>query len=110
MGLIRARAEDWRLAAEVVESDKVRWVVGSFKSYKSADSDFIFPILFQEELDLIIGRLTRILRACLALTILSRIWKLVRIVFILKEKASYILANNFRPISLTSYLLRQWKS
>jgi len=67
MGLIRTRAEDWRLAAEVVESDKVRWAVGSFKSYKSADSDFIFPILFQEELDLIIGRLTRILRACLAL-------------------------------------------
>jgi hypothetical protein len=37
--------EDWLVASEAVDSDKNRWVIEGFGSFKSAGEDGIFPAL-----------------------------------------------------------------
>ncbi|KAL6419171.1 hypothetical protein ACFW04_014048 [Cataglyphis niger] len=76
--------------------DRVKWAVKIFKSFKSAGPDRIFPALLQEEFVQISGPLMQILRAC---------WR---------EWYSYPKSVNtcctsvkdFKPISLTSFLLK----
>ena len=103
----RARGEDWGLAAKVVKPEKVKWAIRTFKPFKSAGPDGIFPALLQEGLELIIGPLTRTLRACLALGYVPKAWKLARVVFIPKMgRTCCSTAKDFRPISLTSFLLK----
>jgi hypothetical protein len=39
--------EDWLVASEDVDSDKVTWAFDSFGSFKSAGEDAIFPALLK---------------------------------------------------------------
>ncbi|KMQ88925.1 lian-aa1 retrotransposon protein [Lasius niger] len=104
---LRARGEDWSLAAIVVKPEKIKWAIGTFKPFKSPGPDGIFPALLQEGLGLIIGPLTRTLRACLALSYIPKAWRLARVVFIPKMgRTCCSSAKDFRPISLTSFLLK----
>ncbi|XP_018365762.1 PREDICTED: uncharacterized protein LOC108762980 [Trachymyrmex cornetzi] len=67
MGPFRARASDWKLAAEIVRPTRVRWVIGSFRPFTSAGPNQMFLALLQRGLEQVIGPLTKVLRACLAL-------------------------------------------
>ncbi|XP_036148374.1 uncharacterized protein LOC118647462 [Monomorium pharaonis] len=107
LNLRRVRGEDWSLAAKIVGPDKVKWAVGGFKPFKSAGPDRVFPALLQEGLEQITGPLTRTLRACLALGYTPRVWRQARVVFIPKAgRMGHSSAKDFRPISLTSFLLK----
>nr|XP_012230583.1 PREDICTED: RNA-directed DNA polymerase from mobile element jockey-like [Linepithema humile] len=105
--LRRARQADWRMAAKIVMPEKVKWAINTFKPYKSAGPDGVFPALLQEGLEQIVGPLTRTLRAFIAMSYTPSAWKLVRVVFIPKAgRTSYTKAKDFRPISLTLFLLK----
>ncbi|XP_018370874.1 PREDICTED: uncharacterized protein LOC108766209 [Trachymyrmex cornetzi] len=59
MGPFRARASDWKLAAEIVRPTMVRWAIGSFRPFKSAGPDQVFPALLQRGWSRLSGPLQR---------------------------------------------------
>jgi hypothetical protein len=69
--------------------------------------DGIFPALLQEGREVLIPHLTRIFHACLAMGYVPLSWRQFKVVFIPKPgKSSYSGPKEFRPISLTSFLLK----
>jgi len=67
--------------------------------------DVNFPALLQEGREVLIPYLVRIIRACLATGYVTILWR--QVVFILKPgRISYCRPKDFRPISLTSFLLK----
>jgi hypothetical protein len=102
-----ARRSDWRLAASVVTYRRVEWAIDSFAPYKSPGVNGIFPALLQEGREVFIPYLVRIFRACLATGYVPAIWRQVKVVFIPKAvRNSYSGLRDYRPISLTSFLLK----
>ncbi|XP_020298130.1 uncharacterized protein LOC109862474 [Pseudomyrmex gracilis] len=101
------KPRDWRLAAEVVFPKGVKWGVKTFSPYKSLGPDGIYPVLLQEGLAVLIGPLTKIFRASIALRHVPQAWSGTRVVFIPKPgRNGHITAKNFRPISITSFVLK----
>ncbi len=65
------------------------------------------PALLQWGGDTLIRSLTAVLRACLAYRYVPKQWREVKVIFIPKPgKTDYTDAKSFRPISLTSFLLK----
>jgi len=74
--------------------------------YKAPGPDGIYPILLKEGLGVLLGPLTRVLRASITLRHLPQACG-VRVVFIPKPgRNGHILAKNYRPIGLTSFILK----
>ena len=98
---------DWEIAAKIVTKERVSWAVKSFSPYKAAGEDGIFPALLQEGLEYLLDPLVSIFKASVALGYTPMSWRAVRVVFIPKPgKNTYYEAKSFRPISLTSFLLK----
>jgi len=96
-----------RLATRVVTFRRVQWATDSFAPYKSPGVDGIFPALLQQAREVVIPYLVRIFRACLATEYVPAIWRQVKIVFIPKPgRSTYSGPRDYRPISLTSFLLK----
>ncbi|GJQ67895.1 hypothetical protein Trydic_g16655 [Trypoxylus dichotomus] len=77
------------------------------RPFKSAGMDGIFPALLQQGQDLLSPVLCTLLKATLAVGHLLSSWREARVVFIPKQgKTSYTEAKSYRPISLTSFLLK----
>ena len=105
--LLRGNRGDWVLARQIVNLTKVRWAVKTFHPYKSPGMDGIFSALLQQGLNLIASTLCALLRASIALGYIPMVWRDVKVVFILKPgRDSCAQAKSFRPISLTSFLLK----
>jgi len=69
--------------------------------------DGIFPALLHEGWEILIPYLVRIFRACLATGYVPALWHQAKVVFIPKPgRSSYCGPRDFRPISLTSFLLK----
>lgn len=101
------RPGEWATAAKVVTPDRIRWALDSFDGYKSPGADGIFPALLQQGGEDLVRHLNYTFRSCMALRYVPMAWREVIIVFIPKPgKASYDQAKAFRPISLTSFLLK----
>ena len=102
-----ARRPDWRLAIKVITYRRVEWATDSFAPYKSPGADGIFLTLLQRARETVIPYLVRNFRACLATGYVPAIWRQVKVVFIPKPgKDSYSGPRDYRPISLTSFLLK----
>ena len=100
-------ARDWRVAEGLVSVKRVEWAIQSFAPFKAAGEDGIFPAQLQQAGDLIYPLLCKIYRACIALSYVPKLWRCIRVVFIPKiGKPTYALAKSFRPISLSSFLLK----
>uniref|UniRef100_A0A1B6E7F2 Uncharacterized protein n=1 Tax=Clastoptera arizonana TaxID=38151 RepID=A0A1B6E7F2_9HEMI len=98
---------DWGLAALVVTSEKVKWAINSFEPYKTPGPDGIFPKMLQEGGGHIIRTVTGVLRGCIAIGYVPASWRITRVSFIPKPgRRSYQTVKDFRPISLTSFLLK----
>ncbi|XP_055714217.1 uncharacterized protein LOC129808462 [Phlebotomus papatasi] len=98
---------DWEKASEIVSCEGVAWAIGGFSPYKTAGTDGIFPALLQQAADIITVPLRNLFRACLAIGYVPHDWRRARIVFIPKPgKSNYEEPKSFRPISLTSFLLK----
>ena len=98
---------DWGCAESIVQQHKVSWAIDDLEPYKAAGTDGIFPALLQQAQECIVSTLTRILKACVAYKYIPKVWRLVKVIFLPKPgKDNYEAAKSFRPISLTSYLLK----
>ena len=98
---------DRRSAVTIVTEVAVVRAITSFSPFKSAGPDEIFPALLQKGTEYIVPCLTPIFRACIQFGYMPEIWRRMRVVFIPKPgKDSYERASSWRPISLTSFLLK----
>ena len=98
---------DWELARDIVDEARVTWAVNSFSPYKSPGLDGIVPVLLQWGLQALLPSLLNIFQASIALQYLPESWRMVRVVFIPKPgRSDYTQAKSYRPISLTSFLLK----
>jgi hypothetical protein len=104
---MRSLMLDRRLvASEAVDSDKIRWAIQGFGSFKSAGKDGIFLALLKNGIEILCIPLVKIFTACLALEFIPEAWQRVRVIFIPRPRRTlYELVKSFRPISLTSFLL-----
>lgn len=99
--------KDWSFAEKLTKRGKTKWAIFKFYSFKSAGLDGIFPALLKEGVDLLLDRLRSIFKSSLALGFIPKLWERVRVAFIPKPgKTSHCVAKDFRPISLTSFLLK----
>jgi hypothetical protein len=91
----------------VVTYRRVEWAIDSFGPYKSPGVDGIFPALLQQAREMVIPYLVGIFRACLATGYVPAIWRQIKVVFIPKPGGnSYSGPRDYRPTSLTSFLLK----
>ncbi|KAJ8735608.1 hypothetical protein PYW07_007228 [Mythimna separata] len=105
--LSRPLNEDWRRAAKYFRPNNVEWAIDSFKPIKSAGYDDIFPALLQQGKTMLIPILIKIFRASFAWGYIPEKWTMVKVCFIPKAgKKDYSQPKSFRPISLTSFLLK----
>lgn len=100
-------SSDWEAAGQVVTLEKAIWATNSFAPFKSPGMDGIYPVALQKGIELLVGPLCDLYRACIAYGYIPTCWRKVRVIFIPKPgKKSYYLAKSYRPISLTSFLLK----
>jgi hypothetical protein len=98
---------DWNLARHVINQSKIRWAVGTFKPFKSAGTDRIAPVLFQQGAEHVVPDRCHIFRACMAYGFITNAWRKVKVTFIPKPgKLDYTEAKVYCPISLSSFLLK----
>jgi hypothetical protein len=91
------------VVSEAVDSDKIRWAIEGFGSFKSAGKDGIFAALLKNGIEILSEPLIEIFTACLPLGYIPEAWQRVRVILIPKPGCtSYELARSLRPISLTS--------
>jgi hypothetical protein len=91
----------------VVTYRRVEWVIDSFAPYKSPRVDGISQALLQHAREVVIPCLVRMFRACLATGYVPAMWRQVKVVFIPKPgRNAYSGPIDYRPISLTSFLLK----
>ena len=102
-----ARGEDWKVARAITRKENLEWAIGSFHPFKAAGTDGIFPALLQKGKRWLVGPLERVFRACLAHGYVPECWRTTRVVFLPKHgKAHHEKAKDFRPVSLTSFVLK----
>lgn len=103
----RPSSEDWDLAKRVFTPESVKWAINSFSPFKSPGEDGIFPALLQRGEDILVPPLTKLLRASVAWGHIPRGWLTARVVYIRKVGVvDNALPKSFRPISLTSFVLK----
>ena len=96
-----------RLAYEIAFPARVRWAPKSFNPFKSPGPDDIYPVLLQRAGGPIIGSVVRLARASLTLGYVPKAWRGTRVIFIPKAgKNGLASPKDFRPISLTSFVLK----
>ena len=102
-----AKCLDWRVAVKIVTYRRMRWAIDSSAPYKSSGVDRIFSALLQAGQEVLIPYLVKNFCACLATGYVPAMWCQVKVVFIQKPgRNSYGGPKDFRPISLTSFLLK----
>ncbi|OXA41948.1 Retrovirus-related Pol polyprotein from type-1 retrotransposable element R1 [Folsomia candida] len=98
---------DLELIEQIVTESKIKRAIKSFSPFKAAGGDGIFSALLQWGLDLIVPSLKTIFCGCLKFGFMPGRWRTMRVVFIPKPgKDSYERASSWRPISLTSFILK----
>jgi ribonuclease HI len=90
-----------------VSSPKLEWVINAFGPYKAAGPDGVIPAMLQNALGRVTPWLVDIFKGCLRLGFIPTIWRRVRAIFIPKAgKSGHSGPKDYRPISLTSFLLK----
>jgi len=99
-------SSNWHVASTVVTLDRISWAIKTMAPFKSPGIG-IYPILLQKGLQHLLDLLSDIYGASLALGYIPQIWRTSRVTFMLKPgKMEYTIAKSYRPISLTSFLLK----
>ncbi|CAB0038072.1 unnamed protein product [Trichogramma brassicae] len=103
----RPTARSWEVAKDVLRPGTVAWVIDTFGPFKSPGTDGIFPALLQKAKELLIGPLVRVFRASIACKYIPLEWRTAKVVFIPKAgRVQHVTVKDFRPISLTSFVLK----
>lgn len=96
----------FKIASKVITKDKVAWAVNSFKPFKAPGGDGVIPIMIQKSIPYILETLTNLFRTSLATGFVPSLWCLVNVIFIPKPGKDIELPKSYRPISLSSFLLK----
>lgn len=103
----RPKHEAWNRAARIFRPHQIIWAIKSFKPYKSAGEDGIFPALLQQGLDILSPHLVKIFRTSFAWGIIPELLTNVKVTFIPKaSRKDYSQPKSYRPISLTSFIIK----
>lgn len=95
------------LINEIITERKVAMALHSLKPYKAPGPDGIHPVLLREGLNDLTRPLTQLFKASLKLGYVPKIWRDSRVVFLPKPgRDDYSIPKSYRPISLTSFLLK----
>lgn len=98
---------DWKLATRVTRPNRIRWAISGFQPYKSPGVDGIYPVLLQKGEDVLIPHLCKVYRACLAWGYIPTAWQKVKVIYLPKVgRISDLTPKSYRPISLSSFLLK----
>ena len=98
---------NWHKTREIIDKEIILWAINSFQPYKSPGLDGIHPITLQKSADIISDHLEDIFRGSLFYGHIPERWKTSSVIFIPKPgKPNYEQPKSFRPISLTSFLLK----
>jgi ribonuclease HI len=99
--------DSYQMAQRFITTERIRWAIESFAPFKMAGIDGIFPRLLQSGLPWLVRPLKDIFCACLEFGYVPYQWREVNVVFLPKPgKDSYTSAKSFRPISITSFMLK----
>jgi ribonuclease HI len=92
---------------DLINEDRLRWVINSFKSFKSPGLDGIYPAFLKEGYEIIKRHLLVLFKESIRLSYIPKAWRGVNISFIPKPaKESYANPKAYRPISLMSFILK----
>jgi len=104
---VRPVPEDWAISKSTVTLDRLKWAIGTFQPYKSPGLDGISPVYLQQGQGKLLSILRKVMISSLALGHIPSAWSRARVVFIPKTgKRDITHPKSFRPISLTSFLLK----
>ncbi len=94
-------------AANFITVHKVREALDSFGDYKAPGPDGLPPVVLKNLGSQALARLTEIYKASYLLQYLPKVWRKARVIFIPKEgKKDYSMPRSFRPITLSSFLVK----
>ncbi|GAB0090988.1 uncharacterized protein DMENIID0001_057790 [Sergentomyia squamirostris] len=97
----------WKEVATIFTEERIKWAIHSFQAFKAPGWDGIYPALLQKGVELLLPHLSRIFRSSMALQYIPREWRRAKVIFIPKAgKADATHPKSFRPICLTSFLLK----
>lgn len=99
--------ELWNLARNIVTEEKMIWAIKLFDPHKSPGPDGIRPMMLQQLPRPLQKWLVVIFRSCLYAGHVPEKWREAKVVFIPKPgKNGHTTAKDYRPISLSSFLLK----
>ena len=94
-------------SGRIFTPDRVSWAVNSFKPYKAPGGDGIIPAFLQKGLDYLLPILVRLMRKSYEFGYIPKLWREVNVIFIPKiGRGDLQNPRSYRPISLTSFLLK----
>lgn len=92
---------------DITHKNRVEWAIFYFEKFKCPGPDQIYPIMLQKAWCIIDKHLRNIYKACLNQCYVPKNWQKVKVIFIPKPgKEDYTSPKSFRPISLTSTMLK----
>lgn len=90
-----------------ITEQKVSTAFNTFKSFKSPGIDGIHPITLKNLTPNIVGQITCLYKKCLETGYTPEVWRQMKVIFIPKpNKQEYKDTKSFRPITLSSFLLK----
>lgn len=90
-----------------VTAEKIHHAISGFSLFKSPGTDGIIPVMLQKGAAVLVPHLTILFQACLQQSVIPSKWQEVRVTFIPKPgRHDYTQPSAFRPISLSSFLLK----
>lgn len=95
-----------KLANKIFTQESIEWAISSFKLYKVLENDGLFPALIQRSIRDVRSALRIIYKVSLYHNHVPETWKGVRVVFIPKGGRPGLFPKSYRPISLTSFILK----
>jgi ribonuclease HI len=102
--------DSWIKSKDFINPERLKWAINSFVPFKSAGTDGIFPALLQKALEPLSPHLVRVFRHSLTLGHIPEVWRGVKLAFIPKAgKKDFDAPKSFRPISLTSFILKTFE-
>ena len=98
---------DSDVSRNILERCNIEWAIKSFQPFKAPGVDGIIPAQLQNSLCVSCDWLKVIYEGCFKLNHIPRCWRVTKVVFIPKAgRSSHVLGKDFRPISLSSFLLK----
>lgn len=94
------------LSGKIFSSERVEWAIGAFQPFKAAGEDGIFPALLQKGIEQLKDPIGKLFRASFTWGYIPTNWRKVNVIFLPKANKPSDQAKSYRPVSLTSFLLK----